>query len=275
MLSALAADESALARHLLGRLGEAAALAGHPVWAMVVRHHDDRFELVVTDPDFEPAGWSAPPGCRALAMVATGRVRPLDDSAELPAELVPGVPGSVRMACVVSRSGTVGWHMVLPDGSACDEPPGAGRVLDVMRRCLGLPTPPPPGSPHLLGVYLWLVALLAAGAPERPRGWAEVLDFHPALVGCDPDLPAAVKQTVVDRESGNNYWGDMRGALAAGHGGLGMPPARLAAWMDDGMFARWMLDLWPSPEEILAELRPHLRPAAARRLAHEIRAARR
>ncbi len=274
MLSVPAADESALARHLLDRLGEAAALAGHPVWAMVLRHPGDRSELVVTDPDFEPAGWSAPPRCRALAMVATGQVRALDDSAELPADLVAAVPGGVRMACVVWRTGTVGWHMVLPDGSECDERPEAGRVLDVMHRCLGLPTPPPPGSPHLLGVYLWLGALLAAGPPERPWGWAEVLDFHPALVGCDPDLPAEIKQTVVEWRRGNDYWGDMRRAVADGHCGPGMPPARLAAWMDDGMFARWMLDLWRPPQELLAELRPHLRPAAARRLAHEVRAAR-
>jgi hypothetical protein len=47
----------------------------------------------------------------------------------------------------------------------------------------------------------------------------------------------------------------------------------LAGWMDDGMFARWVLSDLPSPDELLATVRPYLAPSAARRLAHAVRAA--
>ena len=272
MLSVPAADESALARHLLDRLGEAAALAGHPVWAMVLRHPGDRSELVVTDPDFEPAGWSAPPRCRALAMVATGQVRALDDSAELPADLVAAVPGGVRMACVVWRTGTVGWHMVLPDGSVFDETPESGRVLDVMLRCLDLPTPPPSEPPDVMVAYGWLASLLHGGPPDHLLGWSEVLDFHPVLAGCSPHLSAQMKETVIGFEPGSGSWEEVRLAVARGEAGDALVLPELADWMDEGMFARWILGAVRPLEDMLEELRPRLRPSAARRLAHVVRA---
>jgi hypothetical protein len=43
--------------------------------------------------------------------------------------------------------------------------------------------------------------------------------------------------------------------------------------MDEGMFARWILADLPSPDEMLASVRPDLAPSAARRLAHAIHAA--
>ena len=47
----------------------------------------------------------------------------------------------------------------------------------------------------------------------------------------------------------------------------------LAGWMDEGMFARWVLANLPSADELFSALRPQLTPSAARRLAHAVRAA--
>ena len=52
-----------------------------------------------------------------------------------------------------------------------------------------------------------------------------------------------------------------------------VPAPHLAAWMDEGMFARWILGSLQDPEDLLRQARPGLRPAAARRLAHLVRSA--
>lgn len=267
-----ATDEPDLAHHLLDAVGGTAAAVGRPVWVMVLDAPRDRLQLAVADAGFDPLGWSAPPPCRALAMVATGRVRPLEEAVELPASLASGVPGGVRMACVVSRTGRMGWHMILPDGSAFDEMPESGRVLDVMLRCLDLPTPPPADPADTIVAYGWLAALLDADPPQRPLGWSRVLDFHPALSGCDQHLDAPLKEAVIEMETGTASWEDARQAVADGYGGESMPPPELAAWMDEGMFSRWILAMMRPLEDMLDEVRPRLRPAAARRLAHMVRA---
>lgn len=265
-------DEPALAHHLLGAVGETAAGAGRPIWVVVLDAPRGQLQLAVADAGFDPLGWSAPPPCRALAMVATGRVRPLEGEVELSASMASGVPGGVRMACVVSRAGATGWHMVLPDGSSFDEMPESGRVLDVMLRCLDLPTPPPADPPATILAYGWLAALLDADPPERPLGWSRVLDFHPVLGGCDQHLDASLKEALIDIEARTARWEDVRWAVADGYGGESMPPPSLAAWMDEGMFSRWVLAMMRPLEDMLVELRPRLRPAAARRLAHTVRA---
>lgn len=272
LLSASTFDESTLAGHLLDAIGGMAAAAGHPVWAMLLDTPGGQLELALADPGFDPLGWSAPPQCRALAMVATGRVRAIDEAVEMPASLASGRPGGVRMACVVGRSGSVGWHMVLPDGSVFEEMPESGRMLDVMLRCLNLPTPPPSEPPDVMVAYGWLAALLHGDPPDHLLGWSELLDFHPALIGCCQDLFAQMKETVIGFETGSGSWEEVRVAVAAGDAGDALVPPELADWMDEGMFARWILGSMRPLEDMLDELRPRLRPSAARRLAHVVRA---
>lgn len=272
LLSQSAFDGSALAGHLLDAIGPAAAAAGHPMWAMLLDTVGGQLELALADPGFDPLGWSAPPQCRALAMVATGAVRALGEGVEMPASLASGRPGGVRMACVVGRSGAVDWHMVLPDGSVFDETPESGRVLDVMLRCLDLPTPPPSEPPDVMVAYGWLASLLHGGPPDRLLGWSEVLDFHPVLAGCSPHLSAQMKETLIGFGPGRGSWEEVRLAVARGEAGDALVLPELADWMDEGMFARWILGEVRPLEDMLEELRPRLRPSAARRLAHVVRA---
>lgn len=270
MSSALIRGEAGLADLLLAAAGEAAARAGRPVWVLVSAM-DEEAGLTFCPDGFDPLGWSAPPDCAALAMVATGRVHPIEESVEMPAGLASGRGGGARMACVVSRAGAVGWHMVLPDGSSFDQVPEQGSVLDVMRRALGLGTPPPPVPVAVLADYSWLGALLDAPVPRRRLTWSEVLDLHPALVALDPALTVRTKELYIDWVAAGATWEAVRQAVADGGGDECFPPAELAAWMDEGMFSRWVLDQLSPMDDLLAEVRTRLQPAAARKLAHRVR----
>jgi hypothetical protein len=67
-------------------------------------------------------------------------------------------------------------------------------------------------------------------------------------------------------------WDDLRRQVRDFDGLGGLIDPELAEWMDDGMFARWVLSALPAPAEMLAAVRPYLVPSAARRLAHAVRA---
>lgn len=271
MSSALIGDGSVLADLLLTAAGEAAARAGHPVWVLVSGKDEEEAELTFCPDGFDPLGWSAPPDCAALAVVATGRVHPMEESVEMPAGLASARGGGARMACVVSRAGAVGWHMVLPDGSSFDQVPERGLLLDVMGRALGLDTPPPPAPVAVLADYTWLAALLDAPVPRRRLTWSEVLDRHPALGGLDPALTVRAKELYIDWVAGDGSWETVRRAVAGGRGDECFPPAELAAWMDEGMFSRWVLDQLVPMDDLVAQARPRLLPSAARKLAHRVR----
>ncbi len=42
--------------------------------------------------------------------------------------------------------------------------------------------------------------------------------------------------------------------------------ARVAVWMDDGMLSRWLLDRWPTVEELLESLRTACPPVVLERI---------
>lgn len=276
MTFALDCDESALARHLVEGAAETSMPVDRPVWVMLLDGLDGGLEVAVRDDGFDPLGWLAPPECQVFAMVGTGRVRPLDDAVELPASLAGGRAGGVRMACVVSRRGRVGWHMVLPDGSSFDHIPEEGRVLDLLKRTLGLPTAPPPPTLGRLQCAAWLAAVIDHAALGQPMSWSAVLDLHPALAGRDAGPDTATKEYALGLHLRELTWEDVRAAVAggsatAGSAVAGLPHPELAAWMDAGMFARWVLAGTPDLDALLARARPYLRPPAARRLTHMVR----
>ena len=158
-----------------------------------------------------------------------------------------------------------------------DSPPSEGRLLDCLRRCFGLPTPPPPVGPIRLQVIVWLVAVLdhAAGARRR-LSWSEVARLHPLARVLASDLGGRGSDfgTGLVRMAGSAWsWEDIR--IQAQQPGFldDIVDPSLAGWMDDGMFARWVLSDLPSADELFAALRPLLSPTATRRLAHAVHAA--
>jgi hypothetical protein len=257
---------------LLGALGDKVAERGAPTWVRVrdpaePAAGDFSVELFEESRGF--LGWTAPPDCQAVGVVATGRAIAEDGPREPPPGFPPGTPTRVRLACLVARDGTIGWQMETAGGVPHPVAPTEGRLLDCLRRCFALPTPPAPAGPAQLRSLLWLLAIddLLRSTSRRPT-WNQILDLHP-----DASLltPAPLDRFGAG-EPGWSWEVLRRSAMRDGWAWM-MVDRDLAGWMDEGMFARWILDSLPSTEDLLARLRPRLAPSAARRLAHAVRAA--
>jgi hypothetical protein len=262
----------ALAGILLRALGDKVAERGVPTW---VRVHDPPgppdgdFCLELFEDGRGFLGWTAPPDCQAVGMVATGRAIAEDGPREPPPGFPPGTPTGVRLACLLARDGSIGWQMETAGGVPQPVPPTEGRLLDCLRRCFGLPTPPPPAGPGQLRSLLWLLAIddLLCSTSRRPT-WNQLLDLHP-----DTDLLTSARLARCAGREPVWSWEVLRRSAMRDNWAWMIVERDVAAWMDEGMFARWMLDSLPSTDDLLARLRPRLAPSAARRLAHAVRAA--
>lgn len=175
-------------------------------------------------------GFVAPASWSAFGAVCFGRVAPGDRRA--------------RVVTLVARTGEQHAVASFDDGTVVDEP-AAGSVTDALRRCLGLPTPPPPCSTADLFASHWLASVLAAG---RRLTWKEVASLRPGPVF-----------DVVD-------WADLRRTVAAGSPAPPGVSADVAAWMDDGMFARWVMAGHPPVDWLLDQLEAVQLPNVMRRI---------
>jgi len=226
-------------------------------------------------------GWRAPVEVDALAFVGTGlaRAEPAHGRRDHSYEAGGGRDGrseEVRVAVAVARDGQVAGLLHL-DGRVRTDAPRAGRLHDTLHRCLELPTPAPPTGTGQLIDTLWVAGVLdAAERAERAGGrlgWAEVLACHPAVGavgtgGAKVDPPVAEIAIRVARRAWS--WETLR-CQAATEGTLAdlCPPA-LAGWMDEGMFARWVLDGLLPATALLGHLDGLLEPAAAAALRSEL-----
>lgn len=248
-MTATDVDPAATAGALLERFGDVSARRGEPVWLEWRGQGDPEVREVassegllgrVVDADWDGA-----------AVVGTGRLRLLDEGHEPPAALQTGFAGGLRLSCALSRRGRLGWRMRLPDGTFYDRVPEEGFMLDILLRSLSLPTPPPPVSVGPLDLAAWVAAISdQAWQTGRRLGWDEAVDLQP--------------QTAISPAG----WEDVRRTVAAGLQVATAPPPPLAAWMDAGMFARWVLGRLPPLPALLDLARPHLLPAAYRKVAH-------
>ena len=299
-------DWQTVARGALQTLGGAVQRQGFPTWLRIFEDPGSATGLRI-DSAAGPIGllgWRAPEDCLAVGMVATGRGRLLgtetyagaaEDASEDRADGVAegnalaerfNAAGGVlpmRMACVVSRSGEIGWWMELPDGTAHTDPPGEGRMLDVLLRCLGLSTSPPVEPASEIHTAAWLASVIEGGVSSARRlTWSDVERLHPlalvlsgdldfALIATD-DEAAEARRELADlvRISASAWsWEEIR-VQAAGGELEALIDAGLAAWMDEGMFSRWLLSIVPTIDQLLEVAVPMLVPSAARRLAHAV-----
>jgi hypothetical protein len=270
-----------LAQLLLEAAGDEVAERGCPIWVRVLDPPDDDqedgFALAMSDEPDGLLGWVATPDCRAVGLIASGRLRGLPGA---PAGAVDPRHDRLRLACLVTRHGEVAWKVDLPDGMGSgltqDDAPSEGRMLDSLRRCFGLPTPPPPVGPGRLQAVAWLVSILEQGASSRRRlTWSDVSRLHPVALALGTDLRGSDAGLLPGllRMAGSAWsWEDFRQHAERDGSLADVIDPRLAGWMDEGMFARWILSDLPSPDELLASVRPYLAPSAARRLTHAVHA---
>ncbi|HET6964874.1 MAG TPA: hypothetical protein VFH58_08880 [Acidimicrobiales bacterium] len=262
-------DEHSAACRLLDLYGDVAAHRGCPVWLLVRTVNSDQLETREVARSEGLLGQVVGPEWDAAAVVGTGRIRQLDEAHEPPAVLVPGLAGGLAMTCLVTRQGRVGWRMRLPDGTFYDRVPEAGFMLDILHRSLQLPTPPPETTSWPLDLSAWVATLIDSATEARRRlSWREALSLHPlGSEDQDGDPPDHIEARIVASATVED-WQAMRRLVAAGLPSDIAPPAEVAEWMDEGMFSRWLLRDIPSPDRLLAAVRPHLQPEAYRRLRH-------
>ncbi|QGG94730.1 hypothetical protein [Actinomarinicola tropica] len=146
--------------------------------------------------------------------------------------------GRARVAVLCHRSGaTASVLRRAGEDPVVDRSPRGtspiGRVADAVRRSLGLATPPPEVGVAVVVVQVWLHRVSALALD----GGRVDLDVARSL---RPPLPAT--------------WAALREQCAGGGWGELDCPPRLAAWMDDGMFARWCVASFPEPIELVVEL---------------------
>lgn len=199
-------------------------------------------------------GFDAPADWEALAVVVDGRSWDLDRprTDPRPVRLVLAVDRHGRTASVIRRAGEE------PVATGAD---GEGRLVDTCRRVLGLDTAPPPPTSTGIWARLWLDDLLARLARGEEVGDREAAAAsHPAVQivrDNDPDLlDQAITELVGlgEIQGRARPWPVLRAAAAAGEWAVDDLDPAAAAWMDDGMFARWVTAGFPTVDDYLTEL---------------------
>jgi hypothetical protein len=225
----------------------------HPLTAVGVGDLDEpstTLYLRPLDRVDELLGFDAPASWAVFGVVAAGTAATLGGWSR---------PQPVEIAHLVHRDGTTTTRLRGPDGDTVPTTGTDGAVPELCRRVLGMATPPPAQPPDVLLDALWLdavcTAVLARDAGDPPPRWDALASLHP--VG-GPTVPAP-------------RWGALRRRAALGQ--LGVPGITKAdaAWMDDGMFARWSLSGVPDAADLLVDLRALLPSSLHATLARSLR----
>lgn len=237
------------------RAGEPLSAPGSLAW----------FPLAGAHPLDVLLGLDAPRHWAALGVACTGRAHTASDR-----------PEPVTVTILLDRAGAAAG-VLRRGGTASDMPDRPeGVVADACRRALGLPTAPPPASTRGLWTLLWLdrvVDAAAGGGPRaRPTTWPALARLHPAAGPHGDPTGAALHPVALVAAAGalDAAWPWHR--LRADPGAVPLPgagpaPPGLAAWMDDGMWARWLLSHLPAADDLLSAVRALLPPALAQTVA--------
>ncbi len=221
-------------------------------------------------------GWTAPRNVERLVVVCSGAATACDDRGRplrWPDDEDSMEPAAVSLVVAVDRQGRMEARLDAGEGPRARRPAG-GRMIDILLRCLELPTPPEGRDPAELLACIWLGAILATGrGRHRHRGrlpWSEVLRLHPAnhllILDGGAELPRRALETVVQRAPKIWTWRELRRATVANGSLSELCPPLLAGWMDDGMYARWTMGEIAPIEGLLAAARDRVDTEAYRRL---------
>jgi len=221
-------------------------------------------------------GFTAPPDWRGIGLHCKGRGYDLDDPRkDLPpsrcstfaSEALDAVP--VTVTVIIDRYGN--GDGLLRDGDVLRRLAGLpeGAVGDACRRALGLPTAPPPESSVGLWLHVWLDRVVEVVGDDPARSaltWGAVAALHPGSGGLgaapDPQIVAESTHDLAERLP----WSHLR--LDPDMVDTARPPVArpVAQWMDDGMFARWMLAELVDPRVLAQTLEAVLDPAVTEQI---------
>jgi hypothetical protein len=220
-----------------------------------------------THPFAELAGQHAPDDWTVFGLRVTGMARRLDDPA--------AEPQRTSSVFLLDRRG--GEASLLRQGDDVTEPsqPAVGTIPDLCRRVLRLPTAPPPPTTALLWAATWVDRIVDRwGQPHRRQDlttFAQLAILHPAVhEPSPPDVLAVADPPSLARvarpHAAATTWERLRFAADP----LPLPDGPLdpwiAAWMDDGFFARWTIGAFPPLAPTVLSLRHQLGPSLGRQL---------
>lgn len=172
----------------------------------------------------------------------------------------------VHVVTLLSRSGEHAHRTHADDADLRDllaaELP-SGEQVDLLRRVLGLPTDPPPCDSSAYWSIEWLTTLLRAEDP--PQTLAEAITLHPVetLLLPGTSIRHADLLDVVTAFHRVMSWARMRELASLGRFAVPQLTAEDAAWLDDGSFARFVLNRCPPLDLLRSRLGAHLSPDAA------------
>jgi hypothetical protein len=222
-------------------------------------------------------GFVAPRRCSAVGVVAGGWATPLPGRTGTGRQGRQGREGRqrVRTTLLVDRDGMGAGRVRWASGRVVDEPPVSGRMLDCLRRALGLATDRPSVGTEALFASVWLAALATepeesggSAAPGARLTWRDAVALHPVREILGDEAPAGSGWLV---EAARALavacpWSEIRRLIAAGAWEESGIAPEAAAWMDDGMLCRWLLDGRVPLGQQLAAAVTRLSPQAARRV---------
>lgn len=248
---------------------------------------------IEVDPDL-PAlmGYVAPPSCIALAIVGGGRAHrweppaPHTDhtrrpdpatstaTADQPPIDVPPEGMRITTVCLMDRAGRMAGHTRFADGSEIAAPPETGRLVDALRRAFALPTVRPQLPATELVSRFWLANVLAAAEDRAaPLNWKRVRELHPSAKVLK-DVGEPLTGPALDRARRVSAavwtWSRLRYQAIEGDWLPEIVDSKLAAWMDEGMFSRWVLDDTLPTGELLRLATPCVAPSVRGKLAREV-----
>ncbi len=246
---------------------------------------DDDMDLLLKPIDGHPSqhllGFTAPAEWSCLGVATSGWASTYDTVRNG----IPQRTGTDRYRCrvlhVVTRTGAAisiyrderseplvhRWQGPLADHG--------GLIDDCLRRALDLPSVAAPPTTIELWALVWVDRVLREAVDgQLDRGtWTAVagafsaFDFldgardDPRLFRWATDHMARAGELLADAYP----WSRIREHCRLGTGPVAFSPD-LAEWMDDGMFARTILEAMPPLDQVLADLADLLDPAAHRRL---------
>lgn len=220
-------------------------------------------------------GFVAPLHWRALGVSSCGRQHAIGGDGRVVRSA--GSP-RVRITVLVDRSGGAAALLRRGDERTAMPGPPDGTVADACRRALGLETAPPPPTTAGLWTRSWLDRVVDTLAPSSgarggagPPTWRDLARLHPAAsvvatrwsgLGLGPDADALADATRALADAWP--WARLRAEPAVADVPGPLPDPRVVAWMDDGMWARWLLATFPAIDDLVDAACSLLTPSLAR-----------
>ncbi len=188
-------------------------------------------------------GFTAPDRWQAVGVATGGLAHRLSDRAD---DHPDPEPTRVLVVTLLSRSGELAHRArslgADVPGLGADGPTPSGEQVDLLRRCLGLPTEAPPQDTAAWWSALWLATLVDPAQPVAV-GLDDAFARHPAARLLDRGAvePLADRTVVLRAFHRVLSWHRIRALVSDGCLAAPDCTSHEAGWMDDGAFARHLL----------------------------------